>query len=93
MPKADDALIKQLIASQRTARRELQLKNLEAAIFSLGNINEEDELRVEEESRQEEDKQMKELEEKMEQEKRELQAKGSFFVSISGPNFIRSVHS
>ena len=79
MPKADDALIKQLIASQRTARRELQLKNLEAVIFSLGNVNEEDELRMEEESRQE-DKQMKELEEKMQQEKQELQEKGISFI-------------
>ncbi|XP_071784125.1 uncharacterized protein [Asterias amurensis] len=85
MPKADDALIKQLIASQRTARRELHLKNLEAVIFSLGNINEEDQLRMEEESRQE-DKQMKELEEKLQQEKQELQEKAKGKAGEEGIN-------
>ena len=76
MPKADDALIKQLIVSQRTARRELQLKNLEAVVFSLGTINEEDELKMEEESR-EETKKMQELDEEMEREKQEVQENGN----------------
>ncbi|XP_038068700.1 trichohyalin-like isoform X2 [Patiria miniata] len=77
MPKADDELIKQLISSQRTARRELQLKNLEGVVFGggLAFIKEEDEEQLEAESREEEAKMMQELEKEMEKDKQDLEEK------------------
>ncbi|XP_022097553.1 trichohyalin-like isoform X2 [Acanthaster planci] len=76
MLETDNELIKQLISSQRKARRELQLKNLEAVVFGgLAAIKEEDEKQLEAESKEEETKMMQELEKEIEQEKQELQEK------------------